>query len=298
MIDFKQQIDCHDCSLWESANLKSVGLPTRSLYDNQEIIKEKVVLFVGQNPGYNENKVAKSFVGYTGKLLGRFIDAAHLTNYADIYLANACRCCSPQDGDISQSQIRACRKYLIADLNLLREQYKEVVIVALGAKACYSVMNLSSLTEGFKKQGMRTILRSAEDDKQSRVFFTNHPAILHPTRQPAKVHAVQAHFGMLLRYLKGQFIPNTLDVNLTVGAPVPIWFSHRVSMDIETYGILAGKEQTVFNPHKSKYVDGIDYPDQIVTISFHGETQRGSYIQPCINGMSSPIEDWCAYGSA
>jgi len=224
-------------------------------------------LFVGQSPGYNEDQKGEIFIGYTGKLLDRFVTAAKLTNYADVYVTNAVRCLPPQAADETQSQIRACRKHLIADIALLQAYYDEVILVALGAKACYSVANISSLNEGFKKQAMQTTLTFLIKPKPC-VFFTNHPAILHPTRQPAKVYVVESHFRLLLRYLQGNFIPNSLNIKPEVGVPVPTWFSRKISIDIETYGILAGKEQTVFNPHKSKYIDKVDYPNQIVTVSF------------------------------
>jgi len=263
MIEFDRHSECRECPLWEAA--VSPGLPTRALFDDQGITKTRALLFLGQSPGYREDAAGKSFVGYTGGLLKQFIGAAKLTDYADIYLANSCRCLPPQGANETQSNIRKCRAHLLKDIDILRKNYEEVIIVALGAKACYSAANIKKLTDGFKKQGVITPL---VDGQQLRVFFTYHPALLHPSRQPAKVYAVQAHFNLLLRYLQGDFIPNDLIVKPVVNAPVPETYSYKVSVDIETYGILAGREQTVFNPHKSKYVDGVDYPKQIITVSF------------------------------
>lgn len=275
MINFTRHSHCTDCLLCKTA--RNPGIPTRSLFDNQRIEKSNAILFVGQSPGYNEDQAGKSFVGYTGGLLEKLIAASKLTEYCDIYLANACRCNPPQGANETQYQIRQCRRFLVEDLNLIRSQYDEVIIFALGAKACYSVANISSLSEGFKRQGMNTTL-ALDGEPTPRVFFTNHPAILHPTRQPAKIHAVEAHFNLLLRYLQGNFIPNKVAVSPIVGLRVPSYISPRLAIDIETYGILAGKEQTVFNPHKSKYIDGIDYPDQIVTISFAWRDSAGDLL--------------------
>jgi len=272
VINFDRHSDCQLCLLHESAN--NPGLPTRSMIDNKLITNKRAILFVGQSPGYKEdqstrqNPQGKSFIGYTGGLLENLINTAKLTDYCDIYFANACRCKPPQGADESQSQIRACRPYLKEDIAKLQLWYEEVIIVVLGAKACYSVAHISSLNDGFKKQGMRASLFPAEDGVCPRIFFTYHPAMLHPTRKPALIRAVKTHFELLLRYIKGEFIPNELVVEPLVGIDVPVSLPSHVSIDIETYGILAGKEQTVFNPHKSKYIDGIDYEDQIVTVSF------------------------------
>src|SRR4030042_2905787 len=140
---FDRHFNCNLCSLCDSAN--NLGLPTRALFDNQPITKDRAILFVGQSPGFQEDKKGKSFVGYTGQLLTKMVIASKLIEYADIYVANSCRCKPPQGADESQSQIRACRGYLQADVAKLQEHYKEVIIFALGAKACYSTLHISSL---------------------------------------------------------------------------------------------------------------------------------------------------------
>jgi len=58
-----------------------------------------------------------------------------------------------------------------------------------------------------------------------------------------------------------------------VGIDVPEKLPEIVSLDIETYGILAGQEQTVFHPIKSKEIDGIPYKYQTVTVSFGWEEE-------------------------
>ena len=89
-------------------------------------------MFVGQNPGNTEDKRGISWIGYTGQLLNKFIEASELEKYCDVYLANACRCRHPQGGDITQSQIRACRDYLYEDMYALFEVYEEIIVFAIG----------------------------------------------------------------------------------------------------------------------------------------------------------------------
>lgn len=265
MIEFDKHADCRLCPLYESA--RNPGLPTRPLRDGQPIIRDKAVLFVGQSPGYQEDKAKKSFVGYTGQLLDRMVQTSKLNDYADIYVTNACRCHPPQGADEAQSQIRKCRDYLIADVTKLQEHYKEVVIMNLGAKACYSTLHISSLNDALKKQATHSKILPGGP----RVFSTFHPAILHPLREPGKVRAVETHFALLIRYLRGEFIPNELTIVPEVLADIPDKLPDKVSLDIETYGILAGVEQTVFHPVKSKDIDGVDYKYQIETVSFGWE---------------------------
>ena len=260
MIDFERHSDCDLCPLHESA--RNPGLPTRSLYEQFDK-KNKAILFVGQSPGFYEDKRGEIFIDYTGKLLDQMVLALKLYEYADIFLSNTCRCKPPQGANETQSNIRACRDYLIEDVTKLQERYNEVIIFNLGAKACYSTLNVSSLNESLKKQA-----KESPFFENVRVFSTYRLAILHPTRKPGLVKAVEAHFALLIRYLRDEFIPHDLKVEPEVLADVPKKLPGKVSLDIETYGILAGYEQTVFHPVKSKEIDEIDYKYQVVTVSF------------------------------
>jgi uracil-DNA glycosylase family 4 len=235
------------------------------MFDGQMASSHRAILFVGQSPGLQEDKQGKSFVGWTGQLLEKFVMASHIPDFADVYLSNACRCHPPQDADESQAQIRKCRDYLVEDVAKLQTLYEEVIIMNLGAKAVYATLHLSSLTEALKKQATFSPVLG---DKNIRVFSTYHPAILHAGREPGKVRAVETHFSLLLRYLKGEFIPNELKIVPEVLADVPETLPGLVTLDIETYGILEGVEQTVFQPIKSKLVDKIPYGQQIITVSF------------------------------
>jgi len=283
MIEFQEYPNCTKCGLCESA--KNPGIPTRSLCGFQQVTKGVALLVVGQNPGNTEDKKNESWVGYTGQLLAKFIRAAELEKYCDVYLANACRCRSPQGGDISQAQVRACRDYLHKDLYDLFDFYKEVIIFAIGAKAAYSITNNSSLKDTFKKQG-NTVSFQGGEAKKIKVFSTYHLAMLHQMRKPALVRAVEAHFTLLRRYLEGKFIPNEEIEEPIIGEHIPWWTLDKVkavSCDIETYGILQGQEQTVFNPIKSKYIDGVDFADQVATTNFswrdhHGKIHSHGYV--------------------
>ena len=175
--------------------------------------------------------------------------------------------------------MRACRDYLDEDIHILLEVYEEVVIFAIGAKAVYSVSNNSSLKDSFKHQGS-----PSAGFPSVRVFSTFHLAMLHPLRKPALVRAVEAHFVLLRRYLEGKFIPNEDIEEPELGIWIPWWsLPDVVSCDIESYGILEGYEQTVFNPIKSKYIDGVDFKDQVVCVNFswrdrHSNIHSAEYV--------------------
>lgn len=233
-------------------------------------------MVVGEAPGYNEDLQGKSWIGYAGQLLGKFIESAHFADFADVYLSNAARCKPPQNANVSNGQVGKCRHNLVADIGILFLRYKRVIVLACGKPATVAISGLKSLSEAFHHQGIEGVsLKPNENSPCPVLFFTYHPAVLHPKRKPALVYAVQAHFELVSRYLRGEFIPNKLQALPEVGTdPDTLELPDRVGLDIETYGILKGKTQTVFHPVQSKVVDGIDFKDQIVTVSL-GYNENG-----------------------
>ena len=275
-LTFTDCSQCKDCPLWESAT--NPGLPTRPFAVSG---KDTALLIVGEAPGYNEDTNGKSWIGYSGQLLEKFITASKFTEYADVFLGNSCRCKPPQAANVTNGQVGKCRKHLISDIQILQSKYKRVIILACGKPAALSVSGLSSLNQAFHHQGIEEgSIFSSEVTPAGNptgmqvppspvLFFTYHPAILHPKRKPALVSAVQAHFGLVRRYLTGEFIPNILQALPEVGVDSDtLQLPNKVGLDIETYGILKTHEQTVFHPIQSKVVDGVDFKDQIVTVCF------------------------------
>ena len=307
-LTFKDCSQCKDCPLWESA--KSPGIPTREFSVSG---KDTALLIVGEAPGYNEDQQGRSWIGYAGQLLEKFIEAAKFTEGGDVYLSNACRCKPPQAANVSIGQVGRCRRNLISDIQILQSQYKRVVILACGKPATVAISGLKSLNEAFHHQGIEgTSLLPRKGNKDSIevlykereappcpvLFFTYHPAVLHPKRKPALVSSVQAHFALVTRYLKGEFIPNTLQALPEIGVdPDTLQLPNKVGVDIETYGIIRGKEQTVFHPVQSKYVDGIDFKDQIVTVclGFEENGHKRTFLYVWENAQHRQyVEQWFA----
>jgi uracil-DNA glycosylase family 4 len=230
---------------------------------DQEVRREKAVLFVGQGPGFNEDEAGRGWVGFAGGLLERFVKLSRMREYADIYVSNATRCKPPQGSVPTDGQVNICRKHLDMDIELLRPHYKEIVVVGCGSKAAKSIGRHRSLGGAVRRQGVPGVWPDCS------CFYTNNPAILHPSRSPSLVKSVEDHFRLIIRYLQGEFIPNDLSIKPLVGCNSPdIISGDIVTFDIETYGILKGKEQTVFNPRKSLLVDGVPYREQVVTCAF------------------------------
>jgi uracil-DNA glycosylase len=85
------------------------------------------VMFVGEGPGYYEDKQGEPFVGAAGQLLNRMLAEIDLRR-EDVYITNVVKCRPPGNRDPLPDEIEACRPYLAAQLDSIRPR----VIVTLG----------------------------------------------------------------------------------------------------------------------------------------------------------------------
>src|SRR5439155_5461906 len=79
------------------------------------------VMFIGEGPGYYEDKQGEPFVGAAGQLLTRLLGEIGLRR-EDVYIANVVKCRPPGNRDPLPDEIEACRPYLQGQLDLIRPQ--------------------------------------------------------------------------------------------------------------------------------------------------------------------------------
>jgi uracil-DNA glycosylase family 4 len=85
------------------------------------------VMFIGEGPGYHEDKQGEPFVGAAGQLLTRLLAEIGLQR-EDVYITNVVKCRPPGNRDPLPDEIEACRPYLEGQLELIRPR----LIVTLG----------------------------------------------------------------------------------------------------------------------------------------------------------------------
>ena len=94
------------------------------------------LMFIGEGPGYHEDRQGQPFVGAAGQLLNRMLEEIGLSR-DDVYIANCVKCRPPNNRDPLPDELDACTPYL-------REQIKLVdprVVVTLGNFATRYVLN-------------------------------------------------------------------------------------------------------------------------------------------------------------
>lgn len=85
------------------------------------------LLFVGEGPGFHEDKQGEPFVGAAGKLLNSLLGQIGLTR-PDIYIANVVKCRPPENRDPAEEEIEACSPHLMQQIAIIRPR----VICTLG----------------------------------------------------------------------------------------------------------------------------------------------------------------------
>lgn len=93
------------------------------------------LLFVGEAPGYDEDRLGEPFVGKAGQLLNDIIRAMGIRR-EDVYIANVVKCRPPGNRTPDPGEAGACRKYLEAQIEIVAPE----VIIALGGVAASALL--------------------------------------------------------------------------------------------------------------------------------------------------------------
>ena len=88
---------------------------------------EADLMFVGEAPGFHEDKQGYPFVGQAGKLLDRLLEGIGLDR-SQVYIANVIKCRPPGNRDPAPDEIEACEGHLFRQLELVRP----LVVATLG----------------------------------------------------------------------------------------------------------------------------------------------------------------------
>lgn len=276
---------CEACPLHAQATFR--GIPARPADFTAPGRYPRALLVVGEAPGFHEDRTNKCWVGQTGQLLHRMLEVSSISSLADVYLSNACRCRPPQNATPSDSNIHRCHDHLLDDIHLLLSAYgDDLTILCAGASACKSILD-TSLSKAFANhQGRKVLLARLSEESVPipvpvPVFVTYHPAIVLGKR-PALINTIRDHLLLLARHLS-RVVPRTQEHNqatLLAAEPPPFEPDEGIlSLDIETYGVMEGPDQTCFHPVKMHLVDGIPPDKQVITAALsweHGGVEQSA----------------------
>ena len=118
--------DCRRCRLCEKRNtiVFGVGNP------------DAEIMFIGEGPGYEEDKQGEPFVGRAGQLLTQIITKGMQMQRSDVYIANVVKCRPPENRNPEPDEIAACEPFLVKQLEIIQPR----IIVALGKFAAQTLL--------------------------------------------------------------------------------------------------------------------------------------------------------------
>lgn len=93
------------------------------------------IMFIGEAPGYYEDKQGIPFVGAAGKLLTELLESAGLSR-SEIYIANVIKCRPPSNRDPLSDEIETCKPYLLQQIQLIKPK----VVCSLGNFATHTLL--------------------------------------------------------------------------------------------------------------------------------------------------------------
>ena len=85
------------------------------------------IMFIGEGPGFHEDRQGIPFVGAAGNYLNELLAKIDLKR-EDVYITNVVKCRPPGNRDPQPQEIEACRPYLDQQIALIRPR----LIVTLG----------------------------------------------------------------------------------------------------------------------------------------------------------------------
>ncbi len=118
---------------------------------------DTLVMFIGEAPGFYEDKLMRPFVGRAGKLLDRLIGAAGWKR-EDVYISNIVKRRPPENRDPLPEEIEAYKPYLAREIEIINPK----IIAPLGRFSMNYFLPDAKISKDhgkvFRMKGIRLIM--------------------------------------------------------------------------------------------------------------------------------------------
>ena len=150
------------------------------------------VVFVGEAPGFDEDKTGKPFVGAAGQLLTKIIHAMHLSRDM-VYICNVLKCRPPNNRKPAPDEMNQCIGYLEKQLDIIQPE----IICTLGGTASQALLKT--------QQSITKIRGQFFYYKNIPVMPTFHPSYL--LRNESKKRDVWQDMQLIMKKLQSNINP-------------------------------------------------------------------------------------------
>ena len=123
------------------------------------------LVFVGEGPGGDEDRLGEPFVGKAGKLLNKILAASQLKR-EEVYILNTVKCRPPRNRNPTDAEIANCWGYAERQLEVIQPEF----ICCLGSVAAKTMLQTS--------QSLGRLRGRFHPWRGARLIVTYHPAYL------------------------------------------------------------------------------------------------------------------------
>jgi DNA polymerase len=159
------------------------------------------LMFVGEAPGFHEDRQGLPFVGQAGKLLEKLLAQIGMAR-SDVYIANVLKCRPPGNRDPQPDEIEACESHLFRQIALI----EPTVVATLG--------NFATKLLSGRQLGITRV-----HGQEQKTTIGGREVLLYPLYHPAAALYTPA----MLKVLESDFarLPELLGRALAPVAPPP-----------------------------------------------------------------------------
>lgn len=124
------------------------------------------IMFIGEAPGADEDRLGRPFVGKAGQLLDKALNALDFYRDKNFYICNICKCRPENNRTPEDDEAEACLPFLRNQVAVIRPK----IIVCLGATSAKHIID---------KQARVTSIRGTWFERKGYyIMATFHPAAL------------------------------------------------------------------------------------------------------------------------
>ena len=153
------------------------------------------IMFIGEGPGGDEDRLGEPFVGKAGQLMNNAFDIVGIKR-ENVYIANIVKCRPPHNRDPEEDEIQACMDYLRNQVMIIKPK----IIVLLGRIALQNILG---------KEYKITASRGKWVEKKGILYMpTWHPAAL--LRDETKKIEFLKDLKMIKQYKEGDMKQNDI----------------------------------------------------------------------------------------
>ena len=124
--ELKQEVEqCKKCKLCTTRQNVVFGVGNTSTK----------IMFIGEGPGGDEDRLGEPFVGKAGQLMNKAFDVVGIKR-EEVYIANIIKCRPPHNRDAEADEVNACMDYLRNQVMIIKPK----IIVLLGRIALQNIL--------------------------------------------------------------------------------------------------------------------------------------------------------------